>query len=507
MLTAVFFIGITVALGVAVGGFTVRAIERTPTPRTTAVAVAQPVMLLSPTQGAPGTMVSVASAGWVTGEVVLVRLGDPQTGQIDGAAVLILSANERGEVNGSFAFPTEGRWALLPSALVVLQAASGSATTSTSFGVVAAPLPVTQTPVIETPVPGTTLAPGTATAEPTPPAGEPTASVPAATVPTLPVATPTLPAGGAGTGVTATVTGDALNVRRGPGTQYGVIASVTRGAELEVLGQNSEGTWLQVVLENGTLGWVARSLTDFAGAAPIVATPVPPTNMPPPPTETATATRPALTATATRPNPSATATATRPNPTNTPTQTPVPTQTATPAITAWRGEYWNNRTLSGSPALLRNDNEVSFDWGTGSPASALPSDDFSARWTRSLAFEGGSYRFTVASDDGVRVWIDDAPIIAEWSDGGSRDLSTEVALAAGTHSLRVEYYERTGTARIRLSWEKLPTTAIREWRGEYWANVNLSGTPALVRNDRAVDFNWGSSAPAVVLPADSFSAR
>jgi PA14 domain len=43
-------------------------------------------------------------------------------------------------------------------------------------------------------------------------------------------------------------------------------------------------------------------------------------------------------------------------------------------------------------------------------------------------------------------------------------------------------------------------------RGEYFGNVNLTGTPLLTRYE-AVDFAWGTAAPAAGLPADNFSVR
>ena len=51
-------------------------------------------------------------------------------------------------------------------------------------------------------------------------------------------------------------------------------------------------------------------------------------------------------------------------------------------ITNWRGEYFNNQTLSGAPALVRDDAQVNFQWGTGSPApGTINRDGFSVRWT------------------------------------------------------------------------------------------------------------------------------
>ena len=44
-------------------------------------------------------------------------------------------------------------------------------------------------------------------------------------------------------------------------------------------------------------------------------------------------------------------------------------------------------------------------------------------------------------------------------------------------------------------------------RGEYFANKDLHGAPALVRVDRQVHFTWGAGSPAPGLPEDWFSVR
>jgi hypothetical protein len=92
-------------------------------------------------------------------------------------------------------------------------------------------------------------------------------------------------------------------------------------------------------------------------------------------------------------------------------------------------------------------------------------------------------------------------------DGGTGEKSADVALVAGAHSLKVEYYENAGDANIHLWWEQVPSPGYPNWKGEYWANGTLNGAPALTRNDLSVDFNWGNLAPAALLPADNFSAR
>jgi hypothetical protein len=45
------------------------------------------------------------------------------------------------------------------------------------------------------------------------------------------------------------------------------------------------------------------------------------------------------------------------------------------------------------------------------------------------------------------------------------------------------------------------------WRGEYFANRDLAGKPAQVRDDPQLSFDWEASAPADGLPVDDFSVR
>lgn len=215
---------------------------------------------------------------------------------------------------------------------------------------------------------------------------------------------------------------------------------------------------------------------------------------------TATPTRPVIVVTATPTFPPVVVTAT-------PTNTPVfwPTATPTPVITAWRGEYFTNRDLFGAPALVRNDNAINFNWGPGSFAPGYPVDNFSARWTRTLYFDQGVYRFHAIVDDGVRFYIDGLLALDDWRVGSRREITTDLTLGAGNHTVRVEYFEALGDAMIMFWWDQI--TPFPDWRGEYWANRFLDGSPSLVRNDPVIDFDWGFGSPGPGIPPDNFSAR
>ena len=131
---------------------------------------------------------------------------------------------------------------------------------------------------------------------------------------------------------------------------------------------------------------------------------------------------------------------------------------STPApIFNWQGEYFNNKTLSGSPTFTRDDSAINFDWGSGGPGNGLGSDNFSARWTRTLNFQAGNYTFTTTGDDGVRLWVNNHLLIDKWFDQPATNYSGSIYLS-GNVPLKMEYYENGGLAAAKLVWSAGGTT-------------------------------------------------
>jgi hypothetical protein len=137
--------------------------------------------------------------------------------------------------------------------------------------------------------------------------------------------------------------------------------------------------------------------------------------------------------------------------------------TTTTALTA---NYYSGTSL-GSLVLSRAETSIDNGWSTGSPHASVPVDNFSARWDGSLRpTSTGNHTFQVVADDGVRLWVNNVLVIDQWKDQSATTYSATVALTAGvTVPVRMEYYEKSGSAEARLRWSG-PTFAMKtitEW--------------------------------------------
>lgn len=185
----------------------------------------------------------------------------------------------------------------------------------------------------------------------------------------------------------------------------------------------------------------------------------------------------------------------------------------------WQAEYFNNAGLSGEPILTQTENKIDYLW-LGAPANGVPEDNFSIRWSANVPVEAGTYRFTVRADDGIRLKVDGQTIIDQWRTQPATTFSADVILPAGTVPVVVEYFDQTSQAVASLNWSKFSTSearqventatslSITDWKGEYFANTVLDGSPVVTRNDPSINFNWGSSSPIPnVLNHNGFSVR
>ncbi|HYM14664.1 MAG TPA: PQQ-dependent sugar dehydrogenase, partial [Dehalococcoidia bacterium] len=181
----------------------------------------------------------------------------------------------------------------------------------------------------------------------------------------------------------------------------------------------------------------------------------------------------------------------------------------------WTGAYFNNITLSGSPVITVDEaptpspsTSPSIDkYWTLSPQPGVTQDMWSVQLTRTDTYAAATYRVTVTTDDGMRVYVDNVLIIDKWFDQPPTTYWADYVMAAGSHTLKVQAYDKTGTATVRVTVQDVATLP-PAWSGQYYNNMTLTGSPVLTRNDGdTINFDWGAGSPAPAIPVDRFSAR
>ncbi|MBK9746709.1 MAG: hypothetical protein IPO91_07985 [Chloroflexi bacterium] len=134
--------------------------------------------------------------------------------------------------------------------------------------------------------------------------------------------------------------------------------------------------------------------------------------------------------------------------------------------TNWSAEYFDNATLQGAPVYTETlPNGININWGTSSPSPSVPVDNFSARFTSTQTFNAGTYEFILASEDGVRVFVDGLLV---WDRFVGRTLTTDrfdVSLTAGPHEIVIEYLELVDQAAIQFQYFLISSEMTEELPG------------------------------------------
>ena len=146
------------------------------------------------------------------------------------------------------------------------------------------------------------------------------------------------------------------------------------------------------------------------------------------------------------------------------------------------GEYFANNRLEGAPQLTRADARIDFRWTLNSPGRGIPFDWYSVRWTGTLtAPAGGVAKLGVEGNDGYRLWVDDTLVLDNWRKQSYGAKLANVGLKPGPHAIKLEFFESTGIARVKLIWD-----------------AGVSGDEASKRIDEAVVLARASQVAVVV---------
>jgi len=142
--------------------------------------------------------------------------------------------------------------------------------------------------------------------------------------------------------------------------------------------------------------------------------------------------------------------------------------TATPAAAAvsctspvFKRQFFANTTFSGTPKKTDCDSAIDQSW-SGAPVSGLPKDNFGVRWSLTRDFgSGGPFTLTASALDGIRVYLDGTRKINLWKNTSSTVSKTlNVTIPSGKHTLRVDYVNWTGSAKVKFAYTPRTTASV-----------------------------------------------
>ena len=118
---------------------------------------------------------------------------------------------------------------------------------------------------------------------------------------------------------------------------------------------------------------------------------------------------------------------------------------------------WSNDVTMGGTAAVTQVSAPSVALGAGSgPFAGYGTSNWSVRWTGTVtAPTTGTYTFrlNLNADDGARLFLDGTKVIDAWTTGATAPTAT-VNLTAGVATpITVEYWDKSGTANLAVSWQ------------------------------------------------------
>ena len=124
------------------------------------------------------------------------------------------------------------------------------------------------------------------------------------------------------------------------------------------------------------------------------------------------------------------------------------------------GDYFTNLDLAGKAASSRRDSPVDFKWSKAGPATGIPSEKFSVRWTgRLLTGIAGDYEIALTGTGGFRLYLKEELVVDAWTPGEKTRVFSHYFGEDAETPIRIEYFQGGGPAAISLQWKRPPADA------------------------------------------------
>jgi len=181
-----------------------------------------------------------------------------------------------------------------------------------------------------------------------------------------------------------------------------------------------------------------------------------------------------------------------------------------PGLTPADTYYWRVDEVEIDGSTIHTGDLWSFTAASSTAYNPNPTDG--AKWVATDAKLSWSAGATGIKHD---VYFDTDQTAVANGTGGTLKSSQQTAMTYDpgamaqdtTYYWRIDEYDSGGAKYPGKVWSFTTIGASAGVRGYYFNNMNVSGAPALVRIDPAIDFNWGDAGPAAPIGSNNFSVR
>ena len=168
-------------------------------------------------------------------------------------------------------------------------------------------------------------------------------------------------------------------------------------------------------------------------------------------------------------------------------------------VNGLQGEYYDNIDFT-NLQVVRADDTVDFNWGSGSPDASIGANTFSIRWSGQVAAQyDETYTFYTVSDDGIRLWVNGQLLIENWTVHAPTEDSGTITLVAGQkYDIVMEYYENSWGAELALSWSSASRSKQIIPQAQLYHTLAVQEAPAITTQPQDVSVNTGQTATFTV---------
>jgi hypothetical protein len=136
-----------------------------------------------------------------------------------------------------------------------------------------------------------------------------------------------------------------------------------------------------------------------------------------------------------------------------------------PIVNQFCVNYFNNKTWDGMPAAVSIEEPTNLTTGSGiehnwsktsMPPTGVDLSPFTAKWEGEFQFEENEYIFVAETPDNVKLFVDGILLLDSSTSRDTKLVSELVSMSEGEHTIKVEYLNTSGDAKVKFFWDSAP---------------------------------------------------